>query len=521
MPRECVTVQIGQCGNQIGSRFWDMVLSEHANHGAAQQGLFDESMSTFFRHVDGPGWDANEIPVGDGRRPIASLRARAVLVDMEEGVVNEVAKGPLGELFDQRQYVTDVSGSGNNWAHGHEVYGPQYRDAIMESVRQTVEYCDSMQSFFLMHSLGGGTGSGLGTYILRMLEDEYPTTYRFTTAVFPSEDDDVITSPYNSVLAINELVQHASCVLPIENQALMDICSRIATPGGASSRQRECNDFWSTRLSGSRVSSNFGSSANRRPGSSLADMPNITRSRKKGDPSTRGGGAGGARSAVPEERPFDAMNNIAAHVLTGLTSSMRFPGSLNVDLNEITTNLVPYPRLHFLMPSLSPLFGPSDVRRGPRNLDAMFSDAFSRKTQLIRVDPHHSTYLACALLLRGNVQVSDVNRNIERLRSKLKTIHWNRDGFKVGICSTQSARKLPVELLCLANNCAIAKTFGGIRDSFERIFKRKAHVHHYTQYMEEGQFHAARETLLDVIAQYEALEHAKPPTGGNRLIPVI
>ena len=320
----------------------------------------------------------NEIPVGDGRQPIASLRARAVLVDMEEGVVNEVAKGPLGELFDQRQYVTDVSGSGNNWAHGHEVCGPQYsRSAIMESVRQTVEYCDSMQSFFLMHSLGGGTGSGLGTYILRMLEDEYPTTYRFTTAVFPSEDDDVITSPYNSVLAINELVQHASCVLPIENQALIDICSRIETPGSAATG-RHNKDFWSTRLSGSRVSSNFGSGVKRKSGSSLVDMPKIGRSRKPGDPSAAAG-VRGAGSAATEERPFDAMNNIAAHVLTGLTSSMRFPGSLNVDLNEITTNLVPYPRLHFLMPSLSPLFGPSDVRRGPRNIDAMFSDAFSSK----------------------------------------------------------------------------------------------------------------------------------------------
>jgi hypothetical protein len=39
--------------------------------------------------------------------------------------VNEVLKGPLGELFDQRQLLTDVSGSGNNWAHGHHVYGPQ------------------------------------------------------------------------------------------------------------------------------------------------------------------------------------------------------------------------------------------------------------------------------------------------------------------------------------------------------------------------------------------------------------
>lgn len=45
----------------------------------------------------------------------------------------------------------------------------------------------------------------------------------------------------------------------------------------------------------------------------------------------------------------------------------------------------------------------------------MFSDAFSREHQLIQADPKHSLYLACALLVRGNVQVSDLRRNIERL----------------------------------------------------------------------------------------------------------
>jgi hypothetical protein len=29
MPREIITVQVGQCGNQIGSRFWDVILKEH------------------------------------------------------------------------------------------------------------------------------------------------------------------------------------------------------------------------------------------------------------------------------------------------------------------------------------------------------------------------------------------------------------------------------------------------------------------------------------------------------------
>lgn len=53
----------------------------------------------------------------------------------------------------------------------------------------------------MFHSLGGGTGSGLGTYILELLADEYPEVFRFTTSVYPSQEDDVIVSPYNSLLA--------------------------------------------------------------------------------------------------------------------------------------------------------------------------------------------------------------------------------------------------------------------------------------------------------------------------------
>lgn len=40
---------------------------------------------------------------------------QAVLVDMEEGVVSEMMKGPLREVFDFQQLITDVSGCGNNW----------------------------------------------------------------------------------------------------------------------------------------------------------------------------------------------------------------------------------------------------------------------------------------------------------------------------------------------------------------------------------------------------------------------
>ena len=48
------------------------------------------------------------------------------------------------------------------------------------------------------------------------------------------------------------------------------------------------------------------------------------------------------------------------------SSSARFDGSMNVDLNEITMNLVPFPRLHYLVASQTPLFASADVKVQPR-----------------------------------------------------------------------------------------------------------------------------------------------------------
>ncbi|DBA94560.1 hypothetical protein WJX77_008222 [Trebouxia sp. C0004] len=461
MPRELITIQVGQCGNQIGHRFWELALREHAANNSA--GLFDEAMSSFFRNVDCRSNPPRDIPVGDGSAPISNLKARAVLVDMEEGVVNEVRKGRLGGLFDAQQLLTDVSGSGNNWAHGHHLYGPQYRDNLLESIRRPVEACESLQSFLLLQSLGGGTGSGLGCYILNLLEDEFPEAYRFATSVFPSEDDDVITSPYNALLSLAELTEHADAVFPLENQALMDICSLIQTRSGPSATQP----------------------------ASLLSGPTAGKSKGKA---------------------FDGMNGIAANMLLHLTSSVRFEGALNVDLNEITTNLVPFPRLHFLLASLSPLAAPKDVGKllgPPRAVDQVFTEVFSREHQLMKVDPRKSTYLACCLLMRGKMSIADMNRNVTRLKPNLRMVHWNSDGFKLGICSTPPVG-VPYSLLGLVNNSCVVTSFRTMQDRFARLYKRKFYLHHYLQYMEEAAFTHAIETVACLNDEYLARTAAAP-----------
>lgn len=47
-------------------------------------------------------------------------------------------------------------------------------------------------------------------------------------------------------------------------------------------------------------------------------------------------------------------------------------------------------------------------------LDQMFSDAFAHDHQLLKTDPKHGLYLACGLIVRGNVEMSDIRRNIDR-----------------------------------------------------------------------------------------------------------
>ncbi|CAK0911277.1 unnamed protein product, partial [Prorocentrum cordatum] len=525
-----ITIQVGQCGNQVGGRFWDLVLREHAH--VSKVALFDAALSSFFRNVDSRHADPPDIPAGDGRGPIRTLRARSILVDMEQGVVNSLLSGPLADLFEARQCITDVSGSGNNWSHGHCHYGPMYRDTIEERVRQQAEHCDSLQCFLLVHSLGGGTGSGLGTFFLETLEELYP------------EDDDVITSPYNATLALRCLINSAHCVLPVSNDALVGICNQISAhdggrPGGQASLIDLPQDSEPRRAAAAAPlrCPGDGAAPAERPGAAAA-RPRRDGSRgpggrrtahsappaKAAEPAAACGSPAGraaghqargpaSRSAAPTlgaERPYDRMNSLVAHLLNNLTSSMRFEGSLNLDLNEITMNLVPFPRMHFLLSSMSPLCFGRDPRLVSRGFQQTFADTLTNKHQLMNIDPRGSTYAAMAFLVRGSASIADVNRNVTRVRKQLKMLPYNEDAFKIGLCAVPP-RGLPYSVLGLANSCAAHHMFGQSLRSFSRLYSRKAHVHHYTEYMDQGMLDEAFDTVNSLMKEYVRLDVLHQP----------
>lgn len=52
---------------------------------------------------------------------------------------------------------------------------------------------------------------------------------------------------------------------------------------------------------------------------------------------------------------YGDLNHIVALAMSGITTSLRFPGQLNADMRKLAVNMVPFPRLHFFVPGFAPL----------------------------------------------------------------------------------------------------------------------------------------------------------------------
>lgn len=212
--REIVHLQAGQCGNQIGAKFWEVMSAEH---GINSSGIYEGDSQLQLDRIEvyfNQGQEGRYVP-------------RAVLTDLEPGTMDAIRSGEYGSLFRPDNFVFGQSGAGNNWAKGHYTEGAELVDAIMDVVRKESEVCDMLQGFQITHSMGGGTGAGMGTLIVSKIREEYPDRIMSTYSVIPSPKvSDTVVEPYNATLSIHQLVENADKCFALDNEALYDICFR-------------------------------------------------------------------------------------------------------------------------------------------------------------------------------------------------------------------------------------------------------------------------------------------------------
>ena len=97
-----------------------------------------------------------------------------------------VRSGPFGNIFRPDNFIFTQRGAGGNWAKGRYTESAELMDSVLDVVRKEAEGCDCLQGFQLTHSLGGGTGSGIGTLLISKIREEFPDKVMSTYSVVPS-----------------------------------------------------------------------------------------------------------------------------------------------------------------------------------------------------------------------------------------------------------------------------------------------------------------------------------------------
>ncbi|KAJ9508978.1 hypothetical protein QJQ45_028317 [Haematococcus lacustris] len=467
MPREVICLQTGQCGNQVGSEFWRTLCQEH---GIRKDGTLEsyatqggDRKDVFFYQAD----DEHYIP-------------RAVLLDLEPRVINSIQTSDIRNLFNPENiYVSkEGGGAGNNWASGY-TQGEAVQETLLDMIDREAEYCDSLEGFTLAHSIAGGTGSGMGSYLLEMLADKYGKKLIQTYSVFPnqSESSDVVVQPYNSLLTLKRLTLHADAVVVLDNTALDRIAvERLHIPNPTFTQSWLCD-------------------------------------------------------ADPQ------INSLVATVMAASTTTLRYPGYMNNDLVGLIASLIPTPRCHFLMSGYTPLSLTGDTP------DTAVSSTIRKTTVLdvmrrllqpknIMVSEHarkrdreNSRYISILNIIQGDVDPTQVHKSLQRIRERKAAnfIEWGPASIQVAL-----SKKSPyvhtghrVSGLMLANNTSIRHLFNKVLRDYDKLMgprqERQAFLEPYKQYalfkdanngLSLEEFADAREVVADLSAEYEACERA-------------
>ncbi|KAJ0078056.1 hypothetical protein Patl1_37321 [Pistacia atlantica] len=400
--RECISIHIGQAGIQVGNACWELYCLEHGIQPDGQMpsdktvGGGDDAFNTFFSET-GAG---KHVP-------------RAVFVDLEPTVIDEVRTGTYRQLFHPEQLISGKEDAANNFALGKEIV-----DLCLDRIRKLADNCTGLQGFLVFNAVGGGTGSGLGSLLLERLSVDYGKKSKLGFTVYPSPQVSTsVVEPYNS-------------------------------------------------------------------------------------------------APLTLKRPtYTNLNRLVSQVISSLTASLRFDGALNVDVTEFQTNLVPYPRIHFMLSSYAPVISAEKAYHEQLSVAEITNSAFEPSSMMAKCDPRHGKYMACCLMYRGDVVPKDVNAAVATIKTKrtIQFVDWCPTGFKCGInyqpptvVPGGDLAKVQRAVCMISNSTSVAEVFSRIDHKFDLMYAKRAFVHWYVgEGMEEGEFSEAREDLAALEKDYE------------------
>ena len=197
-----VFIHIGQCGNQLSLPMWQN-FNLHKD---------DKSTNQVFSALDG--------------------FHRCVHIDSEQKVVKSL---PKTFKIRDKNIIIGKRGRGNNFALGynglHSSGDDQLLESGLDSIRKEVERCDVYTGSIVVHSLSGGTGSGLGSHLIENIRDEYPSKNILSCCVSPCASGESPLQSLNALLTIHWLQNYCDSIAFLQNDALVKYASKVKKDG--------------------------------------------------------------------------------------------------------------------------------------------------------------------------------------------------------------------------------------------------------------------------------------------------
>ena len=131
--------------------------------------VYDDSFQTFFRET----YSGQYVP-------------RSVMVDLEPTVIDEVRTGTYRKMFHPDYLIAGKEDAANNFARGKYTIGQEIIDLTLDKIRKLADGCTNLQGFMLFNSIGGGTGSGLGSLLMERLAVDYGKKPNMSFCITPS-----------------------------------------------------------------------------------------------------------------------------------------------------------------------------------------------------------------------------------------------------------------------------------------------------------------------------------------------
>ncbi|XP_028841553.1 tubulin delta chain-like isoform X2 [Denticeps clupeoides] len=200
-----VILQVGQCGNQLGLDWCELLTKSCAKK------------------------DGNCSPFGTREGRLA-----LVCVDSEPKVLNRARQLVRSEKLLESNVVQGKGGRGGNWAYGYHGNSGEESNGLlqqaMEALRKEAERRSYYGGTVLLHSLSGGTGSGLGSRLCEEIRAEFPAGHILTASVVPHRSGESPLQHYNSLLGLAALHRSADGMLLFHNDQSLS-SSGVPAPG--------------------------------------------------------------------------------------------------------------------------------------------------------------------------------------------------------------------------------------------------------------------------------------------------